>query len=168
MVSSQASHDCVAGSSVSPSPWPASGETRPASHCASRLDAEKFSRARAASTLAHSKTSPGSSCRQVRPQLPSSLTGESSDSPFFQALNSLMKEKVDQDSEAVEGSHVSALSEGDSLSADRASRLAFTRARWWFTVKRRAPAHLANKILCCAFGSRANWNVTDRESTCPV
>jgi len=64
-----------------------------------RLDAEKFSRARAASTLAHSKTSPGSSWRQERPRVPSSLTSESSDCPFFQALNSLMKEKAVQESE---------------------------------------------------------------------
>ena len=62
-----------------------------------RRDAEKFSSARAASTDAHSKTSLGSSWRQARPRVPSSLTGESSDCPFFQALNSLMKEKADQD-----------------------------------------------------------------------
>ena len=67
-----------------------------------RLAAAKFSNARAASTLAHSKTSPGSSWRQTRPRVPSSFTGESSDSPFFQALNSLMKEKAVQESEGVE------------------------------------------------------------------
>src|ERR1019366_7265975 len=66
-----------------------------------RREAEKFSSARAASTEAHSKMSLGSSWRQTRPRLPSSLTGESSDSPFFQALNSLMKEKPDQESEGV-------------------------------------------------------------------
>ena len=59
-----------------------------------RLDAAKFSSAWAASTLAHSKTSPGSSWRQTRPRVPSSLIKESSDFPFFQALNSLMKEKA--------------------------------------------------------------------------
>ena len=95
-----------------------------------RREAEKFSSARAASTLAHSKTSLGSSWRQARPQLPSSLTGKSSDSPFFQALNSLMKEKADQESEGVDGSHGSPLSQRDSRSADRASRFAFTLARW--------------------------------------
>src|ERR1035437_633801 len=68
-------------------------------------DVEKFSRARAASTEAHSKTSLGSSWRQVKPRLPSSLTGESSVSPFFQALNSLMKEKAAQDSEEVDDSN---------------------------------------------------------------
>jgi len=66
-----------------------------------RREAEKFSSARAASTEAHSKMSLGRSWRQARPQLPSSLTGESSASPFFQALNSLMKEKPDQESEGV-------------------------------------------------------------------
>jgi hypothetical protein len=130
-----------------------------------RREAEKFSSARAASSLAHSKMSLGSSWRHPRPRLPSSLTGESSDFPFFQALNSLMKEKADQESEVVDGSHGSPLSQRDSRSADRASRLAFTRARWWFRVKRRAPAHLARKIFCVAFGSRANWNVTALEST---
>src|SRR5487761_2443891 len=69
-----------------------------------RRDAAKFSSARAASTLAHSKTSPGSSWHQVRPRVPSSLTGESADSPFFHALNSLMNEKVDQDKEGIERS----------------------------------------------------------------
>ena len=94
-----------------------------------RLDAEKFSSARAASTLAHSKTSPGSSWRQARPRVPSTLTGESSDWPFFQALNSLMNEKPDQESEGVDGSPGSPLSERTSRSVDLASRLAFTRAR---------------------------------------
>src|ERR1035437_1885653 len=70
-----------------------------------RREAEKFSRARAASTEAHSKTSLGSSWRQVKPRVPSSLTGESSISPFFQALNSLMKEKAAQDSEEVDDSN---------------------------------------------------------------
>src|SRR5487761_2220018 len=78
-----------------------------------RLDAEKISRAWAASTLAHSKTSPGSSWRQARPRLPSSLTGESTDSPFFHALNSLMKENPDQDSEGVDGSRDSPTSPRD-------------------------------------------------------
>jgi hypothetical protein len=76
-----------------------------------RRDAEKFSSARAASTEAHSKTSWGSSWRQTRPQLPSSFNGESSASPFFQALNSLMNEKADQDSEGVDGSGDSPLLE---------------------------------------------------------
>jgi len=79
-----------------------------------------------------------------------------------------MKENPDQDKESVDGSHVSPLSERTSRSADRASKLVFTQARWWLTVKRRAPAHLAKRNLCCAFGSRANWNVTARERTSPM
>src|SRR5665213_1418337 len=104
------------------------------------------------------------------PRVPSSLAGASSDSPFIQALNppSLMKEKADQESAAVDGSAETLLSERVSRSVDRASKLDFTRARWWFTVKRRAPAHLTRRILCSTFGSRANWNVTARERTWPV
>ena len=79
-----------------------------------------------------------------------------------------MKEKVDQDSEGVDGSRESPPSERASRSTDRVSRLALTRARWWLTVKRRAPAHLASRIFCSTFGSRANWKVTARGSTSPV
>src|SRR5664280_697892 len=133
-----------------------------------RRDVAKFSSARAASTLAHSKTSPGNSCLHDRPRVPSWLNGESSDSPFFQALNSLMKENPDHESERTRTSDGTSPHEVASRLVDLASRFALTRAKWWFTVKRRAPAHLASRIRCCAFGSRANWNVTARESTRPV
>jgi len=121
--------DCADESSASPSPSPESGGSQRANHVACHSLTRRNSRC-AASTLAHSKTSPGNSWRQMSPRVPSSLIGESSALPFFQALNSLMKENPDQDSEEAGGSAGVTSSDDASRSADLASRLAFTRARW--------------------------------------
>ena len=75
-----------------------------------------------------------------------------------------MNENAAQDREGVDDSQGAPPSERISRSVARASRLTFTRARWWFIVKRRAPAHLARRIFCSGLGSRANWNVTALES----
>src|SRR5664280_708540 len=94
-----------------------------------RRDVAKFSSARAASTLAHSKTSPGNSCRHDKPRVPSSLTNESSDLPFFHALKSLMKLNLDHDSVGLKNSDSVTSSSWESRSSVLTSRLAFTRAR---------------------------------------
>jgi hypothetical protein len=47
--------------------------------------------------LAHSKTSAETKLLQARPLVPSSFFGESSSSPFFQALKLLMNEIFDHE-----------------------------------------------------------------------
>jgi hypothetical protein len=82
-------------------------------------DWEKLASARAASTLAHSNTSAGTSARQARPLLPSSFTVELSAWPFFYALNSLMRDCTDHDNEGV----IAAFATPASRSVARISRL---------------------------------------------
>jgi hypothetical protein len=83
------------------------------------LDVTKFVSAWDASELAHSKTSHGNSCRHVSPRDPSSLRGESSEVPFFQALNSFMKANFDHESEGVNGFDRASMLGSASLSASR-------------------------------------------------
>jgi len=88
------------------------------------FEPSQFARAWAASLLAHSKTDSGISPRQDRPRVASSFTGELSSCPFFQALNSLMKEILDQERPGVSAAPQYAFSD------DRTYRLSFTRPRW--------------------------------------
>jgi len=107
-------------------PWPGSGETQPAFHCARRASTQRSSRGpgqhrrsrtrRRRRAVRGARKGPGSvfvDQRVIR-------------LPVLPALNSLMKEKAVQESEGVEGSRGVPSSVRSSRSLDLASRLAFT------------------------------------------